>query len=139
MHTILVVDDDHGVRQILRRVMEDMGHHVEEAKDAETALDLLARCKVHLALCDIRMPGRDGVWLIDQILSRFPGTPVAVATGLHEMDATVTLRAGVVGYVTKPFRKTALAELVTRALATPAAPPARPSGPGDLIVALDAL
>lgn len=113
--TLLVVDDDPGVRNLLNRVLHSLGHHVVEAADALSALEVLASTKVDLALVDVRMPGHDGVWLTDQIISRFPQVPVALATGLTEMDPSVTLRPGVVGYVVKPFRRSELAELVNRA------------------------
>ena len=135
MKPILIVDDDEGVRTLLRRVIEDIGHTVVEAADATSALEVLQSTKVGLALCDIRMPGRDGVWLMDQILARFPGTPVALATGLLEMDPNVTLRRGVVGYIVKPFNRAAIAELL-RVAAEP--PPATPIRTIDL-TALDAI
>lgn len=135
MKPILIVDDDEGVRTLLRRVIEDIGHQVVEAADANAALEVLQTTNVGLALCDIRMPGRDGVWLMDQILARFPGTPVALATGLLEMDPNVTLRRGVVGYIVKPFNRAAIAELL-RVAAEP--PPAVPIRTIDL-TALDAI
>ncbi len=135
MKPILIVDDDEGVRTLLRRVIEDIGHQVVEAADANAALEVLQTTKVGLALCDIRMPGRDGVWLMDQILARFPGTPVALATGLVEMDPNVTLRRCVVGYIVKPFNRAAVAELL-RVAAEP--PPSGPIRTIDL-AALDAI
>jgi DNA-binding NtrC family response regulator len=123
MKTILVVDDDAGVRGLLRRVIGDMGFRVVEAGDALAALDVMEAEDVSLAFVDIRMPGRDGVWLVDQIVTRHPGTPVAVATGLGEMDPQVTLRAGVVGYVMKPFKRADLADVIRAAeRATPPEP-----------------
>jgi CheY-like chemotaxis protein len=135
MKPILIVDDDEGVRTLLRRVIEDLGHTTVEAGDAVSALDVLRTTPVALALCDIRMPGRDGVWLMDQILARFPGTPVALATGLLEMDPAVTLRRGVIGYIVKPFNRAAVAELL-RVAAEPV--PAAPVRAIDL-AALDTL
>jgi CheY-like chemotaxis protein len=135
MNTILVVDDDIGVRALLRRVIGDMGYRVMEAADALSALEILDKGNVSLALCDVRMPGRDGVWLVDQILTRFPGVPVALATGLMEMDPHVTLRSGVVGYVTKPFKRTDLADVIRAALK---ATPPQPAKEIDL-AALDAI
>jgi CheY-like chemotaxis protein len=135
MKTILVVDDDNGIRSLLRRVLESLGHHVQEAAGALDALELLKTRRVDLALCDVLMPGHDGIWLTDQILARHPGTPVALATGLMEMDPTVTLRPGVVGYIVKPFRRHAIAELLDSAFtATPSTPTA-----GIDLAALDAL
>jgi CheY-like chemotaxis protein len=121
MKTILVVDDDFGVRQVLRRVLEDLGHQVHEAEDAVQALEVMKAVAVDLALCDVLMPGHDGVWLTDQILARHPKTPVALVTGLLEMDPAVTLRAGVVGYIVKPFRRAAIVDLLKAAFEPPAA------------------
>lgn len=118
MKTILVVDDDPGVRTLLRRVIDDMGYRVVEAEDAMSALKVLEQGTVTLALCDVLMPGRDGVWLVDQIVTRFPGTAVALATGLGEMDPQVTLRPGVVGYVVKPFKREELAGVIRAGLDT---------------------
>jgi CheY-like chemotaxis protein len=102
-----------------------MGYRVTEAEDAISALEVLEHKDVSLALVDVRMPGRDGVWLVDQIVTRFPGTPVALATGLTEMDPNVTLRAGVVGYVVKPFKRDALADVIRAALVAAPPEPAR--------------
>jgi DNA-binding NtrC family response regulator len=115
MKTILVVDDDHGVRSLLRRALERQGHRVVDAESALDALDVLKHEPVDLALCDVMMPGRDGIWLTDQILSRYPDVPVALATGLLEMDPAITLRPGVVGYIVKPFSLAAVAALVVDA------------------------
>jgi CheY-like chemotaxis protein len=123
MKTILVVDDDSGIRSLLRRVLEGLGHQVQEAGSALDALELLKMRRVDLALCDVLMPGHDGIWLTDQILARYPGVPVALATGLLEMDPTVTLRPGVVGYIVKPFRRQAIATLLDSAFNAPPPPP----------------
>jgi CheY-like chemotaxis protein len=125
MKTILVVDDDEGIRSLLRRVLESLGHHVREAASALDALEALKMGPVDLALCDVLMPGHDGIWLTDQILARHPGVPVALATGLMEMDPTVTLRPGVVGYIVKPFRRQAVATLLESAFTAP--PSTRPT------------
>lgn len=119
MKTILVVDDDSGVRQLIRRVLEDLGHVVHDAASAAAALDILKTTAVDLALCDVLMPGQDGIWLTDQILSRYPGTRVALATGLLEMDPAVTLRPGVAGYLVKPFKRAAIVALLKSAFESP--------------------
>jgi DNA-binding NtrC family response regulator len=112
---ILIVDDDPGIRGLLRRLIGDMGYDVKEAADAISALDVLAEDSIGLALVDIKMPGRDGVWLIDQIVTNYPEVPVVLATGVLEMDPRVTLQRGVIGYVTKPFQREPLIAVIKAA------------------------
>ena len=114
--TILVVDDDDGVRNVLARWVAEMGHSVLSAADADSALDAMRERPVDVALCDIRMPGRDGIWLIEQIGRLFPGVAIVVATGLVEMDPMITLRPGVIGYIVKPFNREELAAVVKRGI-----------------------
>jgi DNA-binding NtrC family response regulator len=114
--TILVVDDDDGVRKVLTRWVTEMGYAVFAAGDALTALDLMRQYRVDVALCDIRMPGHDGIWLIEQIGRIHPDVAIVLATGLMEMDPMVTLRPGVVGYVVKPFNRDELGRVVKRGL-----------------------
>ncbi len=102
-HTILVVDDDDGVRRVLSQWVQRLGYNVLSAENAEVALQVMDRSHVDVAICDVRMPGADGIWLADRIRERFPTVPVIMATGLNEMDPSVTLRPGVVAYVVKPF------------------------------------
>jgi len=56
-----------------------------------------------VAFCDIVMPGKDGIWLIDQLRHHFPETAVVIATGLTRMDPSVTLSPRVAAYLVKPF------------------------------------
>ena len=112
MRTVLVVDDDPGVRDLLAHILEPLGHHVLMADNADAAIAVLQYRHVDVAVCDIVMPGHDGIWLVDQILTRFPAVAVAILTGLQELDPHVTLRPGVVAYLTKPFDEDALAEVI---------------------------
>ena len=114
--TVLVVDDDDGVRKVLARWVAEMGHTVKVAGDAGAALELMETCAVDVALCDVRMPGRDGIWLLDQVRRTHPSTAVVLATGLLEMDPMITLRPGVVGYIVKPFNREELAQIIQRGL-----------------------
>src|SRR5262245_40107214 len=113
---VLVVDDDEGVRRVLSRWAADMGYTVQAAADADSALDIMREHSVDVALVDVRMPGHDGIWLIDQDGRLFPETAVVLATGLLEMDPMVTLRPGVVGYVVKPFNRDDLIEVIKRGM-----------------------
>ena len=114
--TILVVDDDEGVRRLLGRWVTDLGHSVKIAPDADAALKIMHDCPIDVALCDIRMPGHDGFWLLDQVRRLFPKIAVVLATGLVEMDPMVTLRPGVAGYIVKPFNRDELDKVVKRGL-----------------------
>lgn len=102
-YTVLVVDDDDGVRKVLGQWVERFGYELRSADSAETAIKEMEAGGIDVALCDVRMPGADGIWLADRIRERFPHVAVVLATGLHEMDPSVTLRPGVVAYVVKPF------------------------------------
>jgi len=113
---ILVVDDDEGVRRVLTRWVAEMGHSVRAASDAETALEMVAETPVAVALVDVRMPGHDGLWLMSQLQRAHPEVAIVLATGLLEMDPTVTLRPGVVGYIVKPFNREDLERVVRRGM-----------------------
>jgi DNA-binding NtrC family response regulator len=115
--TILVVDDDDGVRKVLSRWVADMGYDVKAAEGADRALELIRECPIDVALCDVRMPGHDGVWLIGQMSRLYPDVAIVVATGLMEMDPMITLRPGVVGYIVKPFNRDDLEKVVKRGMA----------------------
>ncbi len=115
--TILVVDDDEGVRNVLSRWVADMGYAVKTAADADTALEIMRECPIDVALCDVRMPGHDGIWLLDQACRLCPEIALVLATGLTEMDPMVTLRPGVVGYIVKPFNRDDLAKVIVRGMA----------------------
>jgi putative two-component system response regulator len=116
-HSVLIVDDENGARDLMTRWLESGGYSVATAANAEEALSRLNVQPAAVALCDIRMPGHDGVWLAERIRQQFPETAVIMATGVHDADAAVqTLRQGVIDYLTKPFGKQRLREAVTRGL-----------------------
>ncbi len=94
-----------------------MGYTVKVAPEAETALKIMRAYPIDVALCDIRMPGHDGIWLLDQMRRFHPSIAVVLATGLLEMDPMVTLRPGVVGYIVKPFNREDLEQAVKRGMA----------------------
>lgn len=112
---VLVVDDEASVRNIMRRWLESRGYIVSVAADAVKALEKLAAGPAAVALCDLRMPGRDGLWLTDQLRREYPDTAVIIATGVNDVAAAVEgLRQGVVDYLTKPFDRQRLFDAVSR-------------------------
>jgi putative nucleotidyltransferase with HDIG domain len=114
---VLIVDDENGVRELMSRWLKADGYSVATAANAEEALGRLEATPSAVALCDIRMPGRDGLWLAERIRQRYPETAVIMATGVQEAGPAVhTLREGITDYLTKPFGRARLEEAVTRGL-----------------------
>ncbi len=105
---VLVVDDDQGVRTILRRLLEQAGHSVREADSAHEALARIAESAPAVTLCDVHMPGPNGLWLADQIRVQSPTTAIVLVTGDAEIPPVESLRRAVVGYVLKPLQREAL-------------------------------
>jgi CheY-like chemotaxis protein len=80
--TILVVEDDEGVRQYASEILRDLNYQVIEAKDSAAALRLLeADKKFDLLLTDVVLPGKNGRQLADEVLRRHPGVKVIFMTG----------------------------------------------------------
>ena len=107
--TVLVVDDDEPTCQLLADWIRHLGFHVMTALSAQQALSLMRAHPAEVVFCDIVMPGRNGIWLIDQLRQQFPGTAVVIATGLTKMDPAVTLAPSVTAYLVKPFDLDAVA------------------------------
>ncbi len=116
-HSVLVVDDDDGVRRVLSQWVQRLGYDVHVADSAEAGLEVLERTPIDVALCDVLMPGTGGIWLADRIRERFPAVAIVLATGLQEMDPSVTLRPGVVAYVVKPFGHEEISAAIQKGLA----------------------
>jgi putative nucleotidyltransferase with HDIG domain len=109
------VDDEPGVRNLMRRWLTSRGYEVATAEGAETALAVMAAKPAAVALCDLRMPGRDGLWLAERLRSEHPETAVIIATGVQDAAPAVqVLRQGVFDYLTKPFERDRLCEAVSR-------------------------
>lgn len=120
MTQILIVDDEVSMRRLLHKWVQTDGVGVLEAGSAEEGLALVeSEGAPAVALCDIRLPGRDGLWLAEQLRVAHPETAVVMTTGVNEFDAAVTsLHAGVVDYLVKPFSHERMMEALGRALFT---------------------
>ena len=102
--TILIVDDEEAVRNLLQRTLQDVGYDVTTAANGQEALDKVPQFNVSLVLLDIMMPGLDGFQVLDLIRQQ-SSVPVIMLTGRGEVT---TLRDALVlgadDYVRKPFR-----------------------------------
>jgi two-component system nitrogen regulation response regulator NtrX len=100
---ILIVDDDTSVRTVLKRILDGAGYSVHEAGDAFQALDLMDAQPPDAALLDIKMPGMDGLGLMENLRQRGLEIPIVVLTGLgDEFTSQQCLDAGAAAYLTKP-------------------------------------
>ena len=125
---ILVVDDQEGVRALLRRELTDRGHTVVEAGDGAEALHLVRRRNgaVDLILCDVVMPQMNGTELATRIGVEFPDVPVILMSAFTPAGvARVGVSETLVPVLQKPFEPAQLTELVDLALQHPV--PRRPT------------
>jgi putative nucleotidyltransferase with HDIG domain len=96
---------------VIRSWVAAAGFEAREAGDAEQALRMLDAEPVHIAVCDVNMPGWSGVWLAEQIRDRFPRTAIVMATAARDVETAIaSLRNQVVDYILKPFDRSRLAE-----------------------------
>ncbi|WP_143514401.1 response regulator, partial [Stutzerimonas stutzeri] len=113
-HSILLVDDDHSVREVTAQMLENLGFAVTEAESGDHALQLLRDgAAVDLLLADFAMPGMNGGELARAVRARRPQLPVVFVTGYAEL-----CELGLDGYsiIQKPFREEQLANKIHLAL-----------------------
>ncbi|MGP4017621.1 response regulator transcription factor [Saccharopolyspora sp. 5N708] len=106
---VLVVDDDHAVRDVVRRYLERSGYEVGLAGDGETALRLFTEREPDLVVLDLMLPGIDGLEVCRRVRARSQ-VPVVMLTALgEESDRVLGLELGADDYVVKPFSPRELA------------------------------
>jgi two-component system response regulator GlrR len=121
---LLVVDDDADMLRLLTMRLNAAGYRVSTATSAEAALNQLDIERPQLVLSDVRLPGRDGLALFDDIRARHPSLPVILLTAHGTIpDAVEATERGVFTYLTKPFDGKALEGKIAQALSL-SAPPA---------------
>ena len=115
----LVVDDDADMREMLRRVLSAEGHAVLEAANGAEALQSLERERVDVVLSDVRMPGLDGMALLQATQRVDPDLPVVLMTAFGSVeDAVAAMKAGAADYVRKPFELGEVVLALKRAVAS---------------------
>ena len=117
-HRILVVDDDADMLRLLSLRLKAAGHEVVAVGSAEAALAQLDIARPQLVLSDVRLPGKDGVALFDEVHARHPSLPVILLTAHGTIpDAVQATARCVFTYLTKPYDGKELLEKVAEALA----------------------
>lgn len=114
---VLIVDDESCVRELLAHFLSQKGYDCITAENGYCALDILRQDKIPLVISDIRMPGLDGLGLLQEVKRKEPFTEVIMATAHTETSTAIeAMRQGAHDYVLKPFDLNAVEASVQRAL-----------------------
>jgi DNA-binding NtrC family response regulator len=117
MDSILLIEDQSGIRTLLVRWTAAMGYPVRQAANAEEALEQMACEASAVAVCDILLPGHDGLWLAEQLRHDYPATAVILATSVSDVNTVIrSLRIGAVDYLVKPFTPDRLRDALQRGI-----------------------
>ncbi|MBA7679540.1 Phosphate regulon transcriptional regulatory protein PhoB [subsurface metagenome] len=117
--TILIIEDEADILNFASRVLELEGYHVLQAKDSDEGLRLVRESQVALVLLDLRLPGHDGWWVLDQMkkepeLSAILVIVFTVSAAVSQRDRALSM--GAVDYLVKPLSATSLHKAAARAL-----------------------
>ena len=119
MARILVIDDDGSYRALLREFIEEKGHTVIEAENADQGLGIFLREKIDLVVSDLMMPVKSGMELLHELRQINSKVLFVMVTGYPTLDtATRAIKEGAYDYLVKPVDMHQLALVMNRALAT---------------------
>ena len=101
---ILVIDDERSIRNTLKEILEYEGHAVNLAESGTEALELLKNMQPELIFCDIKMPGIDGIELLESVVSMNIEVPVVMISGHGSIDTAVEcIKKGAYDFIEKPL------------------------------------
>jgi two-component system response regulator AtoC len=113
---VLVVDDEDNIRHMLDMVLGHEGYQVTTAPSAEQAEALLADQRFDVLLCDIRMPGIDGLELLDRVQRSHPQLVVVMMSAYGTVDTALeAMKRGAYDYIAKPFKPDEIVLLLRKA------------------------
>ena len=113
---VLLVDDEPGIRHVLGALIRDFGYDVHTAESAREALEAFTANPFPIVVTDIRMPGMDGLALLERVRNQNPDTQVVMITGHGDMDNAVEcLRLGAADFIAKPVNDDLLEHSLKRA------------------------
>src|SRR5580700_92322 len=116
---VLIVDDEPNLRKILSAQLTRDGYDVMTAEDGEQGLTLLREHHIDLVITDLKMPKVDGMTLLRRALELEPELPIVLITAHGTIDTAVeALKSGAFDFVTKPFDKDEVRQIVAKALRT---------------------
>ncbi|MGZ8267429.1 MAG: sigma-54-dependent transcriptional regulator [Burkholderiales bacterium] len=113
---ILIVDDDEVVCKAVERALDDLGFAIDASTDPIAALEAVRKASYDLVICDIKMPGMDGMTLLERIKEYDPSILVVMMTGHASIESAVeAMKKGAQEYIAKPFPPAEIRLLVERA------------------------
>ncbi|CAZ88487.1 fused DNA-binding response regulator in two-component regulatory system with GlnL: response regulator; sigma54 interaction protein [Thiomonas arsenitoxydans] len=117
MKPIWLVDDDASIRFVLEKALQKSGMEVRSFSNPRDVLSAFAEGCPQVLISDIRMPGGNGIDLLQQIRQSHPGLPVIIMTAYSDLDSAVaSLQGGAFDYLSKPFDVDKAVELIQRAV-----------------------
>ena len=101
---ILIIDDERAIRNSLGEILSDEGYEVEKAEDGASGLELIAKDKFDVIFCDIKMPGMDGIEVLDKIIDDGVDSAVIMISGHGDIDTAVEcIKKGAFDFIQKPL------------------------------------
>lgn len=103
MPKILIIDDERAIRSTLKEILEFENYTVDEAEDGEKGLQLLGKSKYDVVLCDIKMPGMDGIEVLEKAMEVTPDSPFIMISAHGTIDTAVeATKKGAYDFLQKP-------------------------------------
>jgi DNA-binding NtrC family response regulator len=117
---ILIVDDDPGVRNLMTRCLQNWGYAAKHAGSAAQALETMRSEPASLVLCDVKMPGEDGLWLAERLHAHWPLVPIIMVTALDDPETIrQSKRVGAADFIKKPITPDLLLQALRRTMSIP--------------------
>ncbi len=120
MKQILIIDDEPQIRDLLKKMMEELGFMAKVASNGEDGMSLLKKEPVDLVITDIVMPKKEGIEVLSELKKKYPGLPAIVISGggLNSPDCylSVARLLGAYAIFEKPFENGELIDTVKKAL-----------------------
>ncbi|TXK45290.1 sigma-54-dependent Fis family transcriptional regulator [Pontibacter qinzhouensis] len=103
MPKILIIDDERAIRSTLKEILEFENYTVDEAEDGQKGLQFINKTKYDVVLCDIKMPGMDGIEVLEKAMELSPDTPFIMISAHGTIDTAVdATKKGAYDFLQKP-------------------------------------
>lgn len=102
-HTILIVEDEQGIRETLKIFLKNQGYVILEAENGKEGLEIIKNNDIHLAIVDIMMPVMDGITMVMKLRNEYDFPVIFLSAKSEDIDKITGLNLGADDYVTKPF------------------------------------